>query len=119
MVEGKKNLPGEAESASYPIDVEARLTSLGLYEELEKTKNCIDIMRCIYGILNDAYSLGKDGEPLDPDMVARFQGLATIRAGDEKASEIFLTLILRLYKAYAQGREDGDMEGEARHGQAD
>lgn len=40
MVEGKKNLPGEAESVSYPIDVEVRLSSLGLYEELEKTKNC-------------------------------------------------------------------------------
>ena len=30
MVEGKKNLPGEAENATYPIDVEVMLTSLGL-----------------------------------------------------------------------------------------
>lgn len=111
MVEGKKNLPGEAENASYPIDVEARLTSLGLYEELEKTKNCIDIMRCIYGILNDAYSLGKDGEPLDPDMVAWIQGIATICEGNENTTEMVFILMLRLYKAYAQGREDGEREG--------
>lgn len=106
MVEGKNNLPGEAESASYPIDVEARLTSLGLYEELEKTKSTIEIMRCIYGTFNTAYSLGKDGEPLPPDMVARIQGLATICEGDENTTEIVFTLILGLYKAYAQGCRD-------------
>lgn len=111
MVEGKKNLPGEAENASYPIDVEARLTSLGLYEELEKAKNNVEIMRCIYEMLNIAYSLGKDGEPFAPDMVARIQGLATICEGDENTTEMVFILILRLYKAYAQGREDGDREG--------
>lgn len=71
MAEGKKNLPGEAEDISYPIDVEARLSSLGLYEELEKAKHCIAIARSIYEMLNTAYSLGKDGEPLEPDMVAQ------------------------------------------------
>lgn len=108
MVEGKKNLPGEAENVTYPIDVEVMLTNLGLYEELEKTKSTIEIMRCIYGILNTAYSLGKDGEPLDPNMVARFQGLAAISEGEGKTTEIVFTLILRLCKAYAQGcRERG------------
>ena len=106
MVEGKKNLPGEAENATYPIDVEVMLTSLGLYEELGKIQSTIEIMRCIYGIFNTAYGLGKDGEPLDPDMVTRFQGLATICERDEHTSEIVFALILRLYKAYAQGCKD-------------
>lgn len=106
MVEGKKNLPGEAENTTYPIDVEAMLTSSGLYEELGKIKSSIEIMRCIYGIFNAAYNLGKDGEPLDPDMVTRFQGLATICESNEHTSEIVFTLMLRLYKAYAQGCKD-------------
>lgn len=106
MVEGKKNLPGEAENATYPIDVEVMLTSSGLYEELEKIQNSIEIMRCIYGIFNTAYGLGKDGKPLAPGMVARFQGLATICESNEYTSEIVFTLILRLYKAYAQGCRD-------------
>lgn len=92
MVEGKKNLPGEAESTKYPIDVEARLTSLGLYEKLEKTKNCIKIMRCVYEALNTAYSLGKDGEPLDPDMIARIQVFATSCGSDENTFEIAFTV---------------------------
>ena len=101
---------------SYPIDVEARLTSTGLYEELEKAKNNIGIMRCVYWMLNTAYDLGKNGEPLNPDMVARIQGIATICECDENTSELVFGLILRLYKAYAQGCKDGE---EARHGQAD
>jgi len=110
MVEGKKNLPGEADSTSYPIDVEARLISPGLYEELEKAKNCIEIMRCIYEMFNTAYSLGKAGKPLDLDMVARLQGVATIFAGDEKPAGMVFILILRLYKAYAQGWKNGEKQ---------
>lgn len=107
MAEGKKNLPSEAESTAFPIDIEAHLTSLGLYEELEKTKNTIEFMRRICEMLNTAYSLGKDGETLAPDMVARLQELAAIFAGDENAAKIVFLLILRLYKAYAQGWQDG------------
>lgn len=110
MAEGKKNLPGETEGMSYPIDVEARLISLGLYEELEKAKNCIEIMRCIYEMFNTACNLGKAGEPLDPDMVARLQGVTTISEGDEKPAGMVFILILRLYKAYAQGWKDGERQ---------
>ena len=117
MVEGKKYLPGEAENETFPIDVEDRLTNLGLYEEKERAENNIEIMRCIYRILNAAYSRGKRGEPLDPDMVARFQGVAAIPDGGEIAAAISQMLILLLYNAYAQGCKDRG--NEARHGKTD
>lgn len=65
-------------------------------------------MRCIYQMLNTAYSLGKDKKFLDPDMVARIQGLVTICGGDENVPKIVSNLILRIYKAYVQGRQDAE-----------
>lgn len=105
MAEGKKNLPGEAKATKYPIDVEARLTSLGLYEELERTEVLIKIIRRTWAMLNIAYSLGKAGKPLRTNMVATIQGIATVCKDDENITEIVFPLLLKLYEAYVQGRK--------------